>query len=144
MNLIMEKDLPCIWIIRCHYPRTYSRDRSFGIHALPFLSDKIKGPSPCRGMSYTAGEISAKDEPAIHICYIRNTIISVTGVWLSVTGYSLGTVFRIGSRQPRFSEAFNSEFLQIQGIELVAVVVSVSSPPQDESVAFCIKHATVP
>src|SRR5262245_3022597 len=129
MNPIMQKDLPCIWIIRCDYPRTYSRNRSFGIHALPFLSDKIKGPSPCRGLPYTAGKISAKDKQAIHICYIRNTIIGVTGIWLSVMGDSLNTVFRISSRQPRFSEAFNSEFLQIQGIEFVAVVVSVSSSP---------------
>src|SRR2546427_4052836 len=143
MNLIMQKDLPRIWIIRCHYARAYSRNRSFGIHALPFLSDKIKGPSPCRELPYTAGETSAKDEQAIHICHIRDTIISVTGVGLSIMGDSLNTVFRISSRQPRFSETFDNEFLQIQGIELVAIVVSVSSPPQDKFVEFCIKHATV-
>src|SRR5262245_12547253 len=125
MNLIMEKDLPRIWIIRCHYARTYGRNRSLGIHTLPFLSDKIKGPSPCRPLPCAAGETSAKDEQAIHICHIRDTVISMTGVWLSVMGDSFGTVFQIGSRQPRFSEAFNSEFLQIQSIKLVAVVVSV-------------------
>src|SRR5262245_55409264 len=130
----MEKDLPRIWIIRRHHTRTYGRDRSFGIHTLPFLRNKIKGPSPCRDLSYAAGDTPAKDEHAIHIRHICDTIISMTCVWLSVVGDSLDTVFRIRSRQPRFSEAFNSEFLQIQGVEFVSVVVSMSSPPQAKPV----------
>src|SRR6266853_3727235 len=143
MNLIMEKDLPRIWIIRCHYPRTGNRDRSFWGHTLPVLGGKIKGPGPYRIFPF-AGEVPAKDEHAIHMRYICDTIISMTGVWLRVIGDSLNTVFRICSRQSRFSEAFNSEFLQIQGVEFVTVVVSVSSPPQDEPVAFCIKYSTIP
>src|SRR5215471_1365932 len=139
----MEKDLPRIWIIRRHYTRASSRDRSFGIHTLPLFSGKIKGPGSYRTFPF-AGEESSKDEHAIHIRHICDTIISMTCVWLSILGYSLNTVFRIRSRQPRFSEAFNSEFLQIQGVELVAVVVRVSSPPQDKPTAFCIKYSTIP
>src|SRR5262252_2605528 len=139
----MEKHLPRIWIIRRHYTRTSCRDWSFGIHTLPFFSGKIKGPGSYRIFPF-AGEVSSKDEHAIYIRHICDTIISMACVWLSIVGDSLNTVFWIRSRQPRFSETFNSEFLQIQVVEFVAVVVSMSSPPQDKPVAFCIKYSTIP